>query len=318
MKMNLSVLIICKDISKLQSVLSEVLSLDHQNIDWEVLVGEGDNPSEQRNVLALKANGDWLLFLDDDSRPIKNLLIQYKNLVESRPVLLAGGPSLIENDSSLIGELSQFFFSSLWGIGPYLSRYNSIGELRQSNERELILCNMLVQKDFFIKQGGFCRDLYPNEENEFIKRIQADSQIYYIPTATVERPARKSISEFSLQLFNYGKGRFKNIYLKKNFSDFIFVAPAFFSFYLLAAPFLFYFLQWALLIPLFVYTSIILISGLKSFNKLKSGTWLSPFFFALGHFSYGLGIWNGFFEFVIFQKNLKASPASFINVHQLK
>lgn len=318
MVIKISVLIVCKNISKLQNVLNEVLALENENIEWEVLVGEGDNPSEQRNLLAHKANGDWLLFLDDDSRPSKNLLEVYRKLIESRNVFIAGGPSLVEKSNGMVGKLSQIFFSSIWGVGPYLSRYNCLGEIRISNEKELILCNMLVQKEFFLKQGGFCSDLYPNEENEFIQRSLADQHTFYIPQAIVERPARANFFDFSEQLFNYGKGRFKNIYIKKNFSDYIFVAPAFFSLYLLTIPFLVLHSQLALLIPMFIYIALCVYSGLTRIKEFKFLVFASPLFFALGHFSYGFGIWRGFFEYAILQKNLKLNPASFINVHQLK
>lgn len=318
MTVKISVLIICKNISKLQNVLSEVLSLQHENIQWEVLVGEGNNPSEQRNLLANKAGGDWLLFLDDDSRPSKNLLEVYRNLIDRKQVLIAGGPSLLEKNSSLVGKLSQIFFSSKWGVGPYLSRYNSLGELRLSNERELILCNLLVQKKFFLGNGGFCKDLYPNEENEFLKRVPAENFTYYLPDAIVERPARVNFREFSNQLFNYGKGRFKNIYIKKNFGDYIFVAPAFFSLYLLLTPFLLLNSQFALLIPICIYIFLTALSGLSKPREFKFLFLIAPFFFALGHFSYGLGIWRGVFDYAILQKSLKLNSASFINVHQLK
>jgi glycosyltransferase involved in cell wall biosynthesis len=318
MQIKISVLIICKNILKLQNVLNEVLALENENIEWEVLVGEGDNPSEQRNLLAYKASGDWLLFLDDDSKPSKNLLEVYRKLIETHHVFIAGGPSLVEKSNGMVGKLSQIFFGSIWGVGPYLSRYNSLGETRISNERELILCNMLVQREFFLKHGGFCSDLYPNEENEFIQRSPANGHTFYIPQAVVVRPARVNVLEFSEQLFNYGKGRFKNIYMKKNFGDYIFVAPAFFSLYLLSIPFLVMYSQIALLLPIVLYIVLTMYSGLSRIKDFKFLVFLSPFFFALGHFSYGFGVWRGVFEYAIMQKNLKLNSASFINVHQLK
>jgi hypothetical protein len=206
----------------------------------------------------------------------------------------------------------------MWGIGPYLSRYNSIGSARVSNERELILCNMIFHKEFFLKQGGFCRDLYPNEENEFIKRVDSNRHIYYIPEAVVDRPARASARAFALQLFSYGKGRFKNIYLKKNFGDYIFVAPAFFSLYFIASPFLIFAHQWALMLPMLIYFLLTSYAGILRLRDFGVLVFLAPLFFILGHFSYGLGVWRGFFEYAIFQKDTKLQPASFINVHQLK
>ena len=318
MTIKISILIICQNISKLQLALKDVLALEHENIEWEVLAGEGNNPSEQRNLLAQKARGDWLLFLDDDSRPAKNLLLVYKNLIQNRSVLIAGGPSLVEKSPSTIGVLSQVFFSSMWGIGPYLSRYNCLGETRESNERELILCNMLVHKEFFLRQGGFCRDLYPNEENEFIKRVRSERHIFYTPEAVVMRPARVNLRAFSEQLLSYGKGRFKNIYLKKNFGDYIFVAPAFFSLYLISCPFLIFYSQWALMLPLLIYFLLTFYAGISRIREFGLLAFFTPLFFGVGHFSYGIGIWKGFFEYAILQKNLKLNEASFVNVHQLK
>jgi hypothetical protein len=101
---------------------------------------------------------------------------------------------------------------SYFGSMSARARYRALGEPRLSGEKELILCNLMIRRARFSALGGFREDLYPNEENEFLNRLQAaGGRLCYSPWAVVERPRRGTLAAFAAQAFNYGRGRMRQM-----------------------------------------------------------------------------------------------------------
>ncbi len=318
--MKISILIVTRKWSPDAHCFNYFNELKHYNIDFEVLVAEGNNPSSQRNLLAKGALGDFILFLDDDSIPSMSLLETYYDAIKIHPdTEIIGGPSVLTGKENLLYQLSSIFFSSAFGIGPIRSRYNSIGRIRKASERDLILCNLLMKKDFFLKTKGFNHNLYPGEENEFLKNLKENTNIIYNPNAIVYREPRESVYLFLRQMFSYGKGRSKHLQLNYLF-EYLFLIPLFFSLYVLSLPFL-----WndSLLFytPLLAHISLTLLTSKRySGAKFTIKQYLAlPFFFFLGHFSYGGGILFGLGKYKIFKKFTKnAHQSENIQIHKLK
>lgn len=301
--MKISILIICRELSKCSEVFKNLERLDFPSEDFEILVGEGDNPSEQRNRLAEKAQGEWLLFLDDDSIPDKEILRQYLSLIKLHPkTVIAGGPSLLIKDKDLLSRLSLCFFTSSFGIGPFKNRYISSGNPRRTSEKELILCNMLIKKAFFQCTGGFNKELYPNEENEFIKK-NGKAEIYYQPKAIVYRRPRKNFSQFLTQVYGYGEGRSKHLHLQRSKEDFLFLLPAIFLLYLI------YLFRMAGTVGEMAFAPLILHMSLtvslnyneKILNRFEHFL-LMPVFNIFAHAAYGAGILIGGIKYFIIKK----------------
>lgn len=302
---------------------SSVGQLVSDDFIFEILVAEGDNPSMQRNELARLAEGEYLLFLDDDSIPDQNIFSAYAEALRLYPQAgVIGGPSLLKTEKNILGSLSAFFFSSWIGLGPFRSRYIPQGPIRQATERELILCNLLMRKELLIKNGGFQRNLYPNEENELLKRIKRRDpsvQMIYQPNALVHRRARASLVQFVRQLYSYGQGRSKHIHLLKEPGDIIFFLPTTVLFYLLLLPALLS-VQFLFLGPLILYSLLVLLSV---FSIKQKPTFLvaivSPFFFLLGHLFYGLGFAIGLFKYLVIKRFFfRERKFSKLNVTALK
>jgi succinoglycan biosynthesis protein ExoA len=318
--MRISILIVTRKWNPEFQSFNYINELKHNNIDFEVLLAEGNNPSSQRNVLAKNAKGEFILFFDDDSLPIIGLLERYQNTLHVYPdTEILGGPSILIEKQNLIYRLSNIFFSSFFGIGPMRSRYNSFGLIRKATEKDLILCNMLIRRDFFLKTKGFDQNLYTGEENEFLKTIQANSNIIYDPKAIVFREPRDSFYLFLKQMFSYGKGRSKHLKLNY-FFDYLFLIPLFFSLYVLGLPFivnqsLISFIPVSLHIAFSVSTFIC-----KKNEKLTMiQKILLPFFFFLGHFSYGVGLIVGIGKHKILKKFITTAPSKGkIQLHKLK
>jgi len=291
--------------------LKHTLLLESDGYDYEVLVGVGDNPSLQRNKLAEIARGEYLLFLDNDSDPSSDLLKRYADLAQKNPeIKVFGGPSLLTETKDEWSRVLKLFFTSPLGIGPFRSRYNATGSTRLTDEKELILSNLFVEKGYFLDGGGFNKNFYPGEENEFLKRHHVKA--LYEPTAAVYRSPRKNIAELMEQMLSYGKGRAKHFTFSRD--DLIFLAPALFALY---AVFLF-------LNPFLFLTSLsvcayLFIMGLVALLRLGFcvEVLIAPIVFGLAHLFYGLGIWTGIVRYKIF-KQKEERALSYFEIIKLK
>lgn len=280
--------------------------IEKTKINAEVIVSIGNSPSKQRNEAVQKANGEWLYFLDDDSiinEVTINQFLLTKNLYGNADVI--GGPSVLPRPADIFQESVQFVFSSDFGIGPLKSRYYSHGLIRETTEKELILCNMAIKKETFLKLGGFNENLYPNEENEFLARVaKYKMQIIYSPLMYVERQHRKNFKELADQMINYGKGRTRHFLFSKNYRDYIYFAPMM-CFLIVVNSLIFkkYFLIEKYLLGL--YFAIIIIQSLLSsiYSKSSKKFFNTAAVFIICHMAYTLGLILGFFE----SKNKKQS-----------
>lgn len=316
-KLRISILIIAKKYVETDETYQITKQLEARGVDYEVLLAEGDNPSIQRNELAKIATGDFLLFLDDDSQPDAQILNEYSFLIHKYPnAVIFGGPSVLKIKKTNFNKVLSFFFSSYIGIGPVRSRYNPLGGERVTNEKELILSNMLIKKEYFINLGGFNKNFYPGEENEFMKRDSL-GKIIYSPKVKVSRFPRDNLKDFIFQMYTYGKGRAKHLNI--SFGDFIFLLPAFFSLYVLT---LFLFLtigESIYSIPLLIYLLIIAISSLWEETLHKRILFFqAPFCFGVGHFFYGLGIWIGLLKYKALKFFTKERELTYLKVVRIK
>lgn len=188
--------------------LTALQQLEEQGYPYEILITEGTAPSRQRNQAAQQCHGDILYFLDDDSRVVTDCLAQCAGALADPSVAVAGGPSLTPADDTRLQHLFGFALSSPFGAGAVRNRYRSTGTLRETTDRELILCNLAIRRDVFLAAGGLDERLYPNEENELLDRIRAAGhRLLHIPSLRVMRSQRSTLAAFVRQMFAYGRGR---------------------------------------------------------------------------------------------------------------
>ena len=200
----------------------------------EVIIVKGNNPSLQRNMGVAETKGEILYFLDDDSIPdpgnIDKALAVFKS---DDKIAVVGGPSLTSTTEPPAQRAFGAALASVWASGKSCNRYKKSGLRRETTEKELILCNIFIRKDVFNGMQGFKEELHPNEENEFLNRIQAGGyKLIYDPAITVSRPARPAYKDFIKQCFTYGRGRAEQIMIGFNRNDLVNFVPAFFVFYL--------------------------------------------------------------------------------------
>ncbi len=191
-------------------LLSNVAQLRYPAERLEVIVAEGRAPSAQRNRAASVATGDVLYFLDSDARPaaetLRRLVCHHLN---DSSVAAVGGPSCVPEHVSSFEQSAADVIASA-AHGACRARYHSIGSARRSSEQELILCNLSVRRSAWHGVGGFHEALFPNEENEWLRRAAHHGfHVIYEPSAVVYRLPRNSWSAFCRQFFTYGRGRAK-------------------------------------------------------------------------------------------------------------
>jgi hypothetical protein len=204
----------------------------------EAFVAWGRHPSRQRNQAVAAAKAPWILFLDADSRAQPGLIPGLLTAARRFGALAVGGPNLALDDEPSLGRAFDRVLGSWAGSGASRARYRADSPARRCGEKELILCNLLMEREAFLAIGGFREDLYPNEENELFNRLgERGGTLAYEPFAQVRRPRRRSLGAFTQQAFRYGRGRAQQ--MRRNFfpSDLLNLAPALLQAGLLAALF---------------------------------------------------------------------------------
>ena len=272
--------------------LDAVRKLDYPADKLEVLVAEGAQPSRQRNEAAKKASGEILYFLDDDSLPANlnlRLLVAY---YEDEAVAGVGGPSVTPETDSFIQRCFGVLLCSPFGGGGIRNRYQRSGSSRETSESELILCNLSFRASLYKEMGGLNEELYPNEENELMARIQsAGMKLVHDPNIYVLRSQREGIKAFFRQMLNYGRGRMEQTIISPVSARAMHFVPTIFVLYLLG---LFLISSHVYMIPLLCYIFLDLIFSLKTGTGQsladKTKMVLTVFLlFPLMHIAYGIG-----------------------------
>ena len=273
--------------------ISAARNLNYPTEKLEILVARGRQPSAQRNMAARSAKGEFIYFLDDDSRPFPGNLKKAVAHFASPEVIMVGGPNICPSDAPKLLQAFALTMGSKLAFGPSAARYRPIGKARSSGEKELILCNLLVRKEIFLKLGGFDEKLYPNEENAFMDEIQEQGgRLLYDPEIVVYRHPRSTLNAFCKMLMTYGRGRAEQFRLKPTLGSAPNFVPPLFCIFLLALPFLPALSLWVLAL----YFALVFVQAVV-LVPLRKLLWI-PGLMALIFFShvlYGLGFWRGCF-----------------------
>lgn len=289
--MNVSIIIPVKP-GGVVAAIAGLKNLESDSPDHEVIIAEGKKPSRQRNMAARAASGDILYFLDDDAMVAPDALKRIAACFADQNVAAVGGPSLTPPGDSSFQRSIAWALASPFGGGAIRNRYRSVGVLRDTDDRELILCNLAFKRKVFLSFGGLDERLYPNEENELIDRLlQSGARLLHDPGLFVRRSQRPTLAAFIRQMKTYGKGRAEQTLISRSLS-FKAVIPALFVLYILLLP-LFCFVWWYNL-PALVYLVAIAANMLTAVHH--EGVPLAirlPVIYTLLHCCYGAGFIAG-------------------------
>jgi len=268
-------------------------ALDYPVDRLEIIVARGKQPSAQRNAAIRAARGDLVYFLDDDSIPPRDNLRRAVANFKDPQVKMLGGPNLCPPGAPMVEKVFALVLASWLAFGPSRARYAAVGELRNSGEKELILCNLLARRDALMASGGFNEALYPNEENALMDELQKrGGKLLYDPAFYVHRRPRPNLKAFGRMLLTYGRGRAEQFRLHPTPGSALNFVPPMFCLYLVTLPFL---PAWGL-IPLAFYglallgQAAALAAGASPIHSLAAIPLMM-----LTHVLYGLGFWRGLF-----------------------
>lgn len=270
-------------------------SLDPDSPDHEIIVAEGQKPSRQRNMAAREATGDILYFLDDDSLVVPDALKRIAASFKELNVAAVGGPSLTPPGDSTFQKSIAWALSSSLGGGAIRNRYRSVGKLRDTDDRELILCNLAFRREIYLSFGGLDERLYPNEENELIDRLlKSGARLLHDPEMFIRRSQRPTLAAFIRQMKTYGRGRAEQTLISRSVS-FKAIIPALFVVYILTLPIFHSF--WWYNLPILLYFMIISASMVTAAQSEGLPLALRlPMVYSFIHFFYGAGFIAGLFS----------------------
>ena len=290
--------------------LDELSKVNYPADKIEIFTVVGNQPSVQRNVCIKQAKGSIIYFLDNDSEIEPDNFKFAVEAFQSNPRIgVVGGPSCARmGDSQLQNEFT-YCLSSYVCVGPISHRYKPFGKIHKATEKELILCNMFIRLDVLLEVGIFNEELYPNEENELMDRIDAAGyEMIYHPGIIIHRSPRPDFLSFVNMLLSYGKGRFKHFTVFFRWQDTVFLIPTVFSIYIVSLPcinslpkeYAAYYV-----LPAVIYAFLTFVFCGYSFFAFKENKYRAfltlPFLFFSVHFFYGAGILAGFVR--LFVKN---------------
>lgn len=279
------------------SAMTAARDMDYPPEKIEIIVARGRHPAVQRNVALKEARGELIYFLDDDSKPLPGNLRRAISHFQKPEVKMVGGPNLCPPEAPLLEQVFAVVLSSWLAFGPSRARYDSVGEIRATSEKELILCNLLARRDALRELGGFDESLFPNEENALMDELQRrGGQLLYDPQFIVHRRPRPTLKAFARMLFNYGRGRAEQFRLHPTPGSVLNFVPPLFCLYLaLLLPAAVWLGPLALL-PLAIYGGVVLVqTAVSAASKGLGKSVLALPLVVLTHLLYGLGFWRGLF-----------------------
>ncbi len=174
----------------------------------QILIVEGGHPARQRNAAAAIAQGEIIVFLDNDCSLATDFWKEVDQAFARPEVEIIGGPALLRPQATALEEIFHALLTHALIVGTVSSRYAPRGNFRKATQTDLILCNLAIRRSIFAKIGPLSTNLYPNEENEWLDRAHAAGVgAFYDPALRVFRPQRSTLGQMGIMLLRYGMGR---------------------------------------------------------------------------------------------------------------
>ncbi len=286
-------------------IIDSIKELNYPKKEYEVIVREGLNPSENRNSGAEVAKGDIIVFLDDDATLDINYLKEAEEFFRKyKEIDIVGGAQLTPKWQRGFGKISGYALSSKFGAWKMGTRYAQDKLKLDADETMLTSANLLCKKGV-MKKIQFDPNLFPGEDPKFIEDAKDNGlKVAYCPDLILYHKRRETIKALIKQIASYGRTRTK----KEKFADTLkrpfFLIPLLFCVYLFATLILLVLEllkinlipNVILFFPLGLYLLLDFIFSIYESIKNKNlfAIFLLIFIFPIIHLSYGFGMIKGY------------------------
>lgn len=195
-------------------------------------------PGAKRDLAAQTAKGQFLVFLDDDSYPKKDLLTVARPFFNDSHVAALGGPAITPPEDGFLQQVSGAVFLSRFSGGSP-ERYIPLGNVREVQDWPSV--NLMVRRADFISIGGFNTVFWPGEDTKLcLQLVKTGKKILYVPQMVVWHHRRPGFFAHLKQVGAYGlhRGFFVKRFPETSRKPAYFAPSVFFLFTLLTIIFL--------------------------------------------------------------------------------
>ncbi|OGI34193.1 MAG: hypothetical protein A2259_02100 [Candidatus Moranbacteria bacterium RIFOXYA2_FULL_43_15] len=164
------------------------------------------DPAKKRNLALRDAQGEVLVFIDDDAYPETNFLETLEKNFSNQNIMAVGGPALTPGESNFWQRVSgAMFLSSLSGGFP--ERYRPVGKKKFVCDWPTV--NLSIRKKTFEEIGGFSCRYWPGEDTYLCHDLltKKNVRVLYDPELIVYHHRRESLKQHLRQISAYGLHR---------------------------------------------------------------------------------------------------------------
>ena len=264
-------------------------------------------PAAKRSLAIKDAQGEILIFIDDDAYPELNFLEILDADLQDEKIKAIGGPALTPADDSFWQKVSgAVFLSPLSGGNP--ERYVSVGAKRIIDDWPSV--NFSIRKAVFAELNGFDSEYWPGEDTklclDLIKKYPGS--IIYDPALIAYHHRRVGLVKHLKQVGGYGlhRGFFAKKYPETSFKFKYFIPSLFLLFVILGGVAGFYneTARWIYILGWIFYVLALLKSllDIKHYEKNIQITLNAVYYIFLTHLVYGFNFLKG----LVLVRNLKS------------
>ncbi len=176
------------------------------NYRFKIVATGPVRPARKRNMGAVAAKGDVLVFIDDDAYPREDWLANAAARFTHPEIHALGGPGLTPPDDPPLAQLSGAIFASPLVSGNFRCRYFIQGPLRRVED--FPSCNLFVRREVFEAVRGFREDFWPGEDTLLCADIQQKGYaLWYEPRVVVYHHRRPVLGPHLRQVGRYALHR---------------------------------------------------------------------------------------------------------------
>ena len=180
-----------------------ISSLEKYKNKMGILASGGKGPSYARNLAVKNTDAEFIAFTDSDCVVDKDWLINLFDGFKKNPgAVSCGGKQELPRGAGEFEKKGFLFMEKIGFLTDYLrrTRNNDIIEVNHNAS-----CNVMYEKDVFLKEGGFLESLWPGEDVEFDYRLARKKyKLVFSPKAIVYHCRPKDLKSFSKMMYRYG------------------------------------------------------------------------------------------------------------------